>query len=137
MPGALTPCIAAARNASPAPPGLAPVSFSDRGAVAALQQRKSKVPNCTDPQHDHQILGGIQNACITGIVPINMLYALYQALFLVLEEGLEHVVNVIWTITAPYCRGLETLGLNMVVGTEILPGRRYVLFSKGKPRLFG
>lgn len=68
------------------PPGLAPVTFSDR-AVAAIDARKTKVQSWyLDMQMVKDYWGSSRAYHHTA--PINMNYALHEALRLVLEEGL-------------------------------------------------
>ena len=68
------------------PPGLSPVSLSDR-AVAALKGRGSKVPNWyLDLSMIINYWEGAKRA-YHHTAPINMLYALYQALLNLREEG--------------------------------------------------
>lgn len=71
-----------------APPGLSPVSFSER-AVAALDKRKTKVQSWfLDLTMVKNYWAGAQRAYHhTG--PISAMYAMHEALRLVLEEGLE------------------------------------------------
>jgi alanine-glyoxylate transaminase/serine-glyoxylate transaminase/serine-pyruvate transaminase len=69
------------------PPGLAPVTFSDR-ALQAMDDRKHKVSSW------YLDVGMLRNywgsdRAYHHTAPINMNYALHQALRLVLEEGLE------------------------------------------------
>jgi alanine-glyoxylate transaminase/serine-glyoxylate transaminase/serine-pyruvate transaminase len=70
------------------PPGLSPVTFSDR-AVAALKNRKTK---CQSWYFDMSLIdaywGGDRSYHHTG--PISMVYALREGLRIVLEEGLEN-----------------------------------------------
>ncbi|MGL6094485.1 MAG: pyridoxal-phosphate-dependent aminotransferase family protein, partial [Fimbriiglobus sp.] len=70
------------------PPGLSPVTFSDR-AVAALKARKTK---CQSWYFDMSLIdaywGGDRSYHHTG--PISMVYALREGLRIVLEEGLEN-----------------------------------------------
>jgi len=69
------------------PPGLAPVTFSDR-AVAAIDARKTKVQSWyLDMQMVKDYWGS--NRAYHHTAPINMNYGLHEALRLVLEEGLE------------------------------------------------
>lgn len=69
------------------PPGLAPVTFSPR-AVAAIDKRTRKVQSWyLDMQMVKEYWGGSRAYHHTA--PINMNYALHEALRLVLEEGLE------------------------------------------------
>ena len=69
------------------PPGLAPVSFSDR-AVEKILARKQKVRSWyLDVSLIANYWGG--DRVYHHTAPINMTYALHEALRLVLEEGLE------------------------------------------------
>jgi len=72
------------------PPGLAPVSFSNR-AVDKLMNRKTKVPNWyLDLSMIANYWSGKQRA-YHHTAPINMVYALYQALYDIVEEGPKNV----------------------------------------------
>lgn len=69
------------------PPGLAPVTFSDR-AVAVIDARKVKVQSWyLDMQMVKDYWGS--NRAYHHTAPINMNYGLHEALRIVLEEGLE------------------------------------------------
>jgi alanine-glyoxylate transaminase/serine-glyoxylate transaminase/serine-pyruvate transaminase len=69
------------------PPGLAPVSFSDR-AVERIQNRKRKVQSW---YLDAGMLAAYwgEDRVYHHTAPINMTYGLYEALRLIHEEGLE------------------------------------------------
>ncbi len=70
------------------PPGLAPISMSDR-ATEVIKKRKTKVPNW---YLDLTLLMSYwegSSRAYHHTAPINMNYALYAALKLVLDEGLE------------------------------------------------
>ncbi|RIK79462.1 MAG: alanine--glyoxylate aminotransferase [Planctomycetota bacterium] len=70
------------------PPGLAPISFSDR-ALEMILARKSKVQSWyLDVTMLAQYWGS--DRVYHHTAPINMTYGLYEALRLVLEEGLEN-----------------------------------------------
>jgi alanine-glyoxylate transaminase/serine-glyoxylate transaminase/serine-pyruvate transaminase len=69
------------------PPGLAPVSFSQR-AVDAINRRKSKVQSWYLDMGMVQRYWG-EERFYHHTAPISMIYALREALRLVLEEGLE------------------------------------------------
>ena len=72
------------------PPGLAPVSFSER-AVEKTMQRKTKVPNWyLDLSMIVNYWEGEKRA-YHHTAPVNMLYGLYQALNLILDEGQDAV----------------------------------------------
>lgn len=70
------------------PPGLAPITFSPR-AVEAVQRRKTKVQSW---YLDLTMLANYwgQQRAYHHTAPINMNYALYEALRLIHEEGLEN-----------------------------------------------
>src|SRR5439155_3398718 len=70
------------------PPGLSPVTLSPR-AVERLERRKKKVQSWyLDLSMVRQYWG--QERFYHHTAPINMLYALHEALNIVLEEGLEN-----------------------------------------------
>ncbi len=100
-----------------APPGLAPVSFSPR-AVEAMEKRSTKVQSWyLDLSMLRNYWGGSKRV-YHHTAPITMGYALYEALRLILEEGLEarferHARN-----HALLRDGLEELGFQFVVAPE-------------------
>lgn len=96
------------------PPGLSPVSFS-KAAVAALQARKTKVPNWyLDLSLIMNYWEGATRA-YHHTAPVNMLYGLYQALFLILEEGEERVSERHLQVHQKLVRELDQLGMRMRV----------------------
>jgi len=68
------------------PPGLSPVTFSPR-AVARLDRRRTKVPSWYLDLTLLKSYWGLERA-YHHTAPINMLYALHEALAIVREEGL-------------------------------------------------
>jgi alanine-glyoxylate transaminase/serine-glyoxylate transaminase/serine-pyruvate transaminase len=95
------------------PPGLAPLSFSDK-AMARLKGRKTKVPNWyLDLTLIAEYWG--KNRVYHHTAPVNMLYGLYQALFLIFEEGPEKVFLRHKENHLALVKGLEGLGLKMLV----------------------
>ena len=99
------------------PPGLAPVSFSDR-AVEVLKARKSKVPNWyLDVSMIIKYWEGAKRV-YHHTAPINMLYGLYQALDLIIEEGLESVFQRHRDNHLRLLKGLENLGLSMLAAPD-------------------
>ncbi len=95
------------------PPGLAPFSFSDK-AMAKLTVRKTKVPNW---YLDLTMIANYwgQNRVYHHTAPVNMLYGLYQALLLILEETPEKVFERHRKNHEVLVKGLEGLGLSMLV----------------------
>jgi alanine-glyoxylate transaminase/serine-glyoxylate transaminase/serine-pyruvate transaminase len=112
------------------PPGLAPVTFSPR-AVAAIDARKTKVASWyLDMTMVRNYWG--QDRAYHHTAPINMNYALREALAVVLEEGLEarfarHARN-----HQALKTGLAAMGLSYAVAEGIqLPMLNAVLIPVG------
>jgi alanine-glyoxylate transaminase/serine-glyoxylate transaminase/serine-pyruvate transaminase len=98
------------------PPGLSPVSFSER-ALEVLQNRKSPVKSW---YLDMSMVGSYWGAerKYHHTAPVNMIYALREALRLIAEEGLEarftrHRLN-----HEALVAGIEAMGLSMLVPAE-------------------
>ncbi len=97
-----------------APPGLSPVSFSDR-ALAVLDNRKTKVQSWfLDLSLVKNYWAGAKRA-YHHTAPVSAMYALREAYRLVLEEGLEnrfarHIRN-----HQLLKKGLESLGFEFLV----------------------
>lgn len=104
-----------------APPGLSPVSFSER-AIERIQRRSHKVQSWF---LDLNLVmgywgdgGGSSKRSYHHTAPVNALYGLHEALVMLTEEGLEnswarhrHMHNALKA-------GLEALGLGFVVDEE-------------------
>ncbi len=104
-------CYSCTQKGLSAPPGLAPVTFSAR-AMEAVNARKSK---CKSWYLDLGMIANYwgENRVYHHTAPITMNYALYEALRVVLEEGLEarfkrHRIN-----AAALHAGLAALGLKL------------------------
>jgi len=96
------------------PPGLAPVSFSDR-ALSRLSSRKSPVPNWyLDLSMIIKYWEGSARV-YHHTAPINMLYALYQSLALIHEEGENAAHARHMAMHERLVAGLANLGLSMLV----------------------
>jgi len=107
-------CYSGTQKCLSCPPGLSPLTFSDK-AVSALKNRKSKVPNWYLDLS--MIINYWEGSTRTyhHTAPINMIYGLYEALNLILEEGLDkafkrHMDNHRLLVT-----GLDEIGLKMLV----------------------
>ena len=114
-----------------APPGLSPVSFSDR-AVAALDRRKTKVQSWfLDLTMVKNYWAGAKRAYHhTG--PISAMYAMREALRLVLEEGLEKRFERHRKNHLLLKEGLESLGFEFLVEEPYrLPMLNAVKLPKG------
>ncbi|HWB55263.1 MAG TPA: alanine--glyoxylate aminotransferase family protein [Tepidisphaeraceae bacterium] len=105
-------CYSGTQKCLSCPPGLAPLTFSP-AAVAALDKRKTKVQSWyLDVQMLRQYWG--EQRVYHHTAPINMTYALHEALRLVLQEGLEkriarHALN-----HRALRAGLEAIGLKFI-----------------------
>jgi alanine-glyoxylate transaminase/serine-glyoxylate transaminase/serine-pyruvate transaminase len=95
------------------PPGLAPLSFNEK-AMEKLSGRKTKVPNW---YLDLTMIANYwgQNRVYHHTAPVNMLYGLYQAILLILEEGPENVFRRHGESHMALVGGLEEMGLKMLV----------------------
>lgn len=99
------------------PPGLAPISFSER-AVETLKARRTKVPNWyLDLTMIINYWAG-ETRAYHHTAPINMLYGLYAALGVILDEGLENVFSRHREAHEYLVDGLECRGLSMAVVAE-------------------
>jgi alanine-glyoxylate transaminase/serine-glyoxylate transaminase/serine-pyruvate transaminase len=106
-------CYSATQKALNAPPGLAPLTLSER-AVEAIRKRKRKVQSYyLDVALFEQYWG--TNKFYHHTPPVSLYYAILEALRIVEEEGLEarferHRVNSLALVA-----GLEAMGLTMLV----------------------
>ncbi|MFA4028631.1 MAG: hypothetical protein GDYSWBUE_000656 [Candidatus Fervidibacterota bacterium] len=98
------------------PPGLAPVTFSDRG-VERIRKRRHKPASW---YYDAMLISTYwgEDRAYHHTAPINMVYALREALKLLLEEGLQerwrrHAQN-----GEALAAGLEAMGLKLFVPKE-------------------
>jgi len=97
------------------PPGLSPVSFGER-ALAAMDARKTKVQSW---YLDVSMLrkyytGGGGGRVYHHTAPVNMTYALHEALTIVLEEGLEARIERHAQMHRRLRAGVEAMGLAYV-----------------------
>lgn len=100
-----------------APPGLSPVSFSAR-AVEAMDQRKTRVQSWyLDLSMIRKYWSGTKRV-YHHTAPVSMIYSLYEALRLILEEGLEARFKRHRRNHELLRQGLEDLGFEFVVAPE-------------------
>jgi alanine-glyoxylate transaminase/serine-glyoxylate transaminase/serine-pyruvate transaminase len=96
------------------PPGLSPVSFSEK-ARRAIAGRKAGLPTF---YFDVEMIGkywGGQQRSYHHTAPMNMLYGLYQALLLLMEEGMDQVFARHLRVQEKLVQGLERIGLELLV----------------------
>ncbi|MDJ0624423.1 MAG: alanine--glyoxylate aminotransferase family protein [Desulfocapsaceae bacterium] len=99
------------------PPGLAPISLSEK-AVETIKSRQTKVPNWyLDLTMIINYWAG-ETRAYHHTAPINMLYGLYVALGIILDEGMENVFARHRQAHNHLVEGLEKLGLSMTVAAD-------------------
>lgn len=97
-----------------APPGLSPVSFSER-AVEVVHNRKSKVQSWfLDLSLVSNYWQGAKRA-YHHTAPVSSMFALKEALTLVVEEGLENRYARHWQAHELLKSGMESLGFELLV----------------------
>lgn len=109
-------CYSCTQKAIGAPPGLAPVTFSER-AMQKIRARQSKIQ---DFYLDITLLDkywGSERA-YHHTAPVSMHYAAREALRLIVEEGLEARWNRHQQNSLMFQAGIEALGLQMFVAPE-------------------
>ena len=98
-----------------APPGLSPVSFSDR-AAKKIRNRNSRVQSWfLDLNLIMGYWGGAGARTYHHTAPVNCLYGLHEALLIVHEEGLEKAWDRHRKNHLTLRRGLEEIGMQLVV----------------------
>jgi alanine-glyoxylate transaminase / serine-glyoxylate transaminase / serine-pyruvate transaminase len=113
-------CYAGTQKALSCPPGLAPVTFSDR-AIEKIKARKTKVGSW---YLDTTLLTAYWGETSGGgrayhhTAPITMNYALHEALRIVAEEGLENRAKRHERNHRALVAGVEAMGLQMAVAPE-------------------
>lgn len=115
-----------------APPGLSPISFSER-AAETIKNRKYKVQSWfLDLNLVMGYWGGGNKRAYHHTAPINNLYGLHESLVMLQEEGLENA----WQRHAQNHQalraGLEAMGINFVVAeNDRLPQLNAVTIPEG------
>lgn len=105
-------CFSCTQKGLSAPPGLAPFTIGEQ-ALAAVRQRKSKCPSWyLDLAMIFQYWGAERVYHHTA--PISMNYALYEALRVVTEEGLEARFERHALHASALHAGLDAMGLKLV-----------------------
>ncbi len=114
------------------PPGISPVSFSQR-AVETVQNRQSSVPSWfLDKKLVMGYWGEGAKRTYHHTAPVNSLYALHEALVMLEEEGLENTWDRHRRNHEALRAGLEAMGLSMLVDEEWrLPQLNTVIIPEG------
>lgn len=100
------------------PPGLSPVSFSER-AVAAVKARKTPVQSWfLDLTKVMAYWDGSGGRSYHHTAPVNALYGLHESLVMLAEEGIENSWARHAAMHLELKAGLESLGLEFLVPAE-------------------
>ncbi|MEE8518426.1 MAG: alanine--glyoxylate aminotransferase family protein [Dehalococcoidia bacterium] len=103
-------CYSGTQKCLGAPPGLAPLTLSER-ALSVMETRKTKVQSF---YLDMTALGAYwEQRVYHHTAPISMIYSLREALRLILEEGLENRWRRHTESAAALHAGLEAMGLSI------------------------
>jgi alanine-glyoxylate transaminase/serine-glyoxylate transaminase/serine-pyruvate transaminase len=105
-------CYSATQKCLGAPPGLAPISLSP-AAMDVVTKRPSKVQSFYFNLKDLEAYWN-QTRAYHHTSPINMTYALREALRMMMEEGLENRIQRHARVAAGLRAGAEALGLSLL-----------------------
>ena len=105
-------CYSATQKCLGAPPGLAPISLSP-AAMDVVAKRPSKVQSFYFNLKDLDAYWN-QTRAYHHTSPINMTYALREALRMMMEEGQENRINRHARVAAALRAGAEALGLSLL-----------------------
>jgi alanine-glyoxylate transaminase / serine-glyoxylate transaminase / serine-pyruvate transaminase len=124
-------CYSGTQKCVGAPPGLAPITFGER-AVEVMRNRKTKVQSF---YLDMTALNDYwQQRVYHHTAPISMIYALREALRIVLEEGLENRWRRHADNAAALIAGVDAMGLRIVANPDFrLPSLTAVYSPDGIP----
>ena len=96
------------------PPGASPISFSKK-AIKKMNSRNTLIPNWyLDMKEIIKYWDGNQRT-YHHTAPINMMYALYQALYDIVKEGIEDTLLRHQDVHRQLVDGLQKIGLDMLV----------------------
>jgi len=102
-----------------APPGISPVSFSER-ALQKVSQRKGRVPSWfLDKTLVMGYWGKNRKRAYHHTAPVNALYGLHEALVMLQEEGIEQAWQRHQRHHEALRAGLEAMGLTFTVDAEV------------------
>jgi len=102
-----------------APPGISPVSFSER-ALEKVRQRESRVPSWfLDKKLVMGYWGGGQKRAYHHTAPVNALYGLHESLVMLQEEGIKQAWERHQYHHQALRAGLEAMGLHFTVDAPV------------------
>ena len=113
------------------PPGASPISFSDK-AINKMKRREKMAPNWYLDMSEIIKYWDGQQRVYHHTAPINMMYALYQSLYDLIEEGLDNAIQRHYDAHILLEKGLNDLGLELLVDKESrLPSLNAVKIPNG------
>ncbi|RMH40886.1 MAG: alanine--glyoxylate aminotransferase family protein [Deltaproteobacteria bacterium] len=116
------------------PPGLAPITLSPR-AVAKLDARRAPVQSWyLDLSLVRNYWGG--DRAYHHTAPVNMLYALHEAVGMALEEGLDERFTRHARMHARLVAGLDALGLSLLPPADVRLPMLNAVCVPGRPDAF-
>ncbi len=107
-------CYAGSQKCLSCPPGIAPITFSQK-AVDKILNRAAKVPNWYLDMSMIMSYWGGKKRVYHHTAPINMLYGFYQALFNIYEEGMENAFARHQAAHEALLAGMKEIGWEMLV----------------------
>ncbi|MEY8339064.1 alanine--glyoxylate aminotransferase family protein [Lachnospiraceae bacterium 62-35] len=124
-------CYSGSQKCLSCPPGASPITFS-KAAMEVIRTRKSRVPNWyLDMNLLTQYWGGSKRV-YHHTAPISMMYALYQSIYNILEEGMEQAFARHKAVHEHLVKGLDELGMKMLAAPEYrLPELNAVVVPDG------
>jgi alanine-glyoxylate transaminase/serine-glyoxylate transaminase/serine-pyruvate transaminase len=124
-------CFSGTQKAMSAPPGMSPITVSPR-AEEAFRQRKTKVQSWYFDLTTAMNYWG-KDRLYHHTPPISLIYALREAMRIVMEEGLENRWERHRTNQVALIAGLEAMGLELLVKNpaERLPTVTAVMIPQG------
>ncbi len=99
------------------PPGASPISFSEK-ALAKMKNKKKMAPNWYLDMTEIIKYWDGQHRVYHHTAPINMMYALYQSLYDLIEEGLDNTIKRHYEAHIQLEEGLNSLGLKFLVDKQ-------------------
>lgn len=106
-------CFSGTQKCLSAPPGMSPLTLSDRAMEVVAARQESVRSWYVDLNILGKYWGGGTTRMYHHTPPMTMLYALRESLRIVLEEGLESLIERHLRNAAALCAGLEAMGLTL------------------------
>ncbi len=124
-------CYSGSQKCLSCPPGVSPITFSKK-AMEKIIARKEKVPNWYLDMTLLTAYWGGSKRVYHHTAPINMMYGLYQAIYQILDEGIENVQKRHKEMHEYLVEQLDGIGIKFLVEKENrLPMLNAVIVPEG------